>query len=256
MKKETFGPEEDRIERLLRILRSEPAAEDCQAYLDQLDDYITMQLAREDYLANFAGVAGHLDACVQCAQAYARLYELVAVEVAGQLPSPSSMPEPDLSFLQPAGSNQAQVRRLSEQLRRVVQQTAEKITLFLSADLLNMLQPAATAVPPTRTPADPERYQEILLQLQPAHIANLDLPFHLTAYRDAQQPHTCLIELIVTPPGRSWPELGGYHVRLQAAGSIWDAVTDAWGLAAFTGIDVASLPQLQIEITLHQATAD
>jgi hypothetical protein len=58
------------------------------------------------------------------------------------------------------------------------------------------------------------------------------------------------VEVIVEPPGRSWPDLEGTTVALIVAGERREAVTDAWGLAAFEGIPVARLSDMVLEITL------
>ena len=158
MKRGKSGTDEERVERLLSILQFNPTADDCQTCLNQLDDYISMQLAGEDYGGHFPEVANHLDACAQCAQAYARLYELAIADAANRLPQAPSMPDPDLGFLQADSSTQVQASRLSERLLQALQQTTEKLTLYLSVDLLDMLLPMTNAIPQMRSPANSERY--------------------------------------------------------------------------------------------------
>lgn len=92
-----LGNEETRLERLRRVLQT-PAAEACEACLRRLDDYIAAQLAGDAYLEQYPDVAVHLDACVECAGAYARLYELALAEASDALPAPASVPAPDLNF--------------------------------------------------------------------------------------------------------------------------------------------------------------
>jgi hypothetical protein len=244
--------------RLVRALRSGPDDAACQACLEQLDEYVAAQLAGEDYLARFPEVAVHLDACLDCAAAYARLYELELAEAANRLPQPDQLPGPDLGFLRqgataapsatthpaPAGDT-----GLAGQLRRALHRSGEKITLQLSAGLLSWLKPSPT-VALTRTPADTERYSEALLNLQPALVPDFDLPITLTAYRDAQHPERCLVEVVVEPAGQSWPDLGGISVTLAFAGERRQAITDAWGVASFEGVPIDDLAGMALEITL------
>jgi hypothetical protein len=244
--------------RLIRALRSKPDNKACQACLSQLDEYIAAQLAGEDYVARFAHVAVHLDACPDCAGAYARLYELERAEAANRLPQPDQLPDPDLGFLRhPAAETLSPTARqdllkpadLAEQLRNAIRRTAERLTLQLSANLLALLRPSPTALL-TRAPADTERYGEVLLSLEPAIVPDLDIPLTLTAYRDAHQPEMCLVEAIVEPADRSWPDLGGIRVTLLLAGEKREAITDAWGIASFEGVRINDLADMTVEVTL------
>ena len=73
---------------LVEAIRFTPAESACRACLDHLDGYIAAQLAGQDYIALLPAVAAHLDACPECATAYARLYELeVAAWVDCQSPA-------------------------------------------------------------------------------------------------------------------------------------------------------------------------
>jgi hypothetical protein len=244
--------------RLIRALRSKPDDEACQACLGQLDEYIAAQLAGEDYVARFANVAVHLDACPDCAGAYARLYELERAETVNGLPQPDQLPDPDLGFLRhPAEeplsptTRQASLKApdLAQQLRHAIRRPGERLTLQLSADLLALLRPSPTALL-TRAPADTERYGEILLSLEPAMVPDLDIPLTLTAYRDAHQPEMCLVEAVVEPAGRSWPDLSGIQVTLHLAGEKREAITDAWGVASFEGVRINDLAGMALEVTL------
>lgn len=244
----SLGTESERRERLREVLQSEPSKKACRTCLSQLDDYIAAQMAGEAYLERFADVAVHLDACLDCASAYARLYELEVVEANNRLPQPAQLPEPDLSFLQ---TSQAQAKQtdLAVRLREAIYCTIEKVRLQLSADLLPLLRPLPTT-PLTRTPVDSARYSEVLLHLEPAHAPDLDLPIALTAYRDAHQPETCLVEVVVEPPGQSWPNLGGKSVTVTVAGEKYTALTDVWGVASFANVRIDDLAQMTLEVTL------
>ncbi len=244
--------------RLIRALRSKPDDEACQACLSQLDEYIAAQLAGEDYAARFANVAAHLDACLDCAGAYARLYELELADATNRLPQPDQLPDPDLGFLRHAVAEpfSPTMRQdllkpadLAEQLQNAIRRTGERLTLQLSNDLLALLRPSPTALL-TRAPADTERYGEQLLNLEPAMVPDLDIPITVTAYRDAHQPEMCLVEAVVEPAGRSWPDLGGIRVTLLLAGEKRQATTDAWGVASFEGVRINKLAEMTFEVTL------
>lgn len=240
--KRSLGTEEDRKMRLLEVLRSRPDDDACRACLEQLDDYIAVQQRGDDYLNRFPVVAGHLDGCLECAAAYGRLYELALAEATGRLPQPQTIPAPDLDFLRPSPAT-----RLRQQLHDALQRAGETVRLQLSAALLAALRPSPAAAL-TRAPADSRRYSEQLLQLDPAQLPDSDLPLAMAAYRDNQQPDTCLIEVTAAPPGKSWPEVEGYRVTITTPTAVHRLDTDAWGLAAFTGILINELPQLIVEI--------
>lgn len=211
--------------------------------MKQLDDYIAAQIAGEDYLVRFTNVALHLDACLQCAEAYARLYELEIAETANRLPRPQQLPEPNLDFLQQGMSD------LSAQLKKALRQTADSVTLQLTTALLSLLLPSP-AIALTRAPDDSDRYGEILFKLEPEKAAGMELPVALTVYRDARQPELCLLEVVVEPPGLSWPDLEGRIVLLNVAGVTQEALTDAWGYVSFADIAMEDLSQTTMEVRL------
>jgi len=97
-----MGSEDERRRFLIQALQTETSDLACQNCLDHLDAYVVAQLAGEDYLAFYSNVALHLDLCSECADAYARVYELELAELEGSLPRPEQIPAPDLSFLQAA----------------------------------------------------------------------------------------------------------------------------------------------------------
>ena len=98
-------------------------------------------------------------------------------------------------------------------------------------------------------PPDNERYHKLLLQVDSIVAQDVSLPFVLTAYEDAHQPQCCLIEVVVTPPGESWPNLGGRSVTLDVNGATQVLLTDAWGGAAFPDIRVDDLAQISVEVS-------
>ncbi|MBE7557124.1 MAG: hypothetical protein HS126_39310 [Anaerolineales bacterium] len=280
-----------RHEQLRQILQMHPDNESCQNCLDQLDDYVASQLAGEDYLDSFPEIAIHLDACPDCAGAYARLYELVLADTAEQLPQPKAIPQPDLTFLQ-ANSLVARLKTASQlnwemlidlglkdslvaRLKTALQRTGNTLRLQFSAELLTLLQPPELLAT-TRTAADEERYSEVLARLDPAlfladmddegleHykkvlarldsalVPDLELPLKLTIYRDRQQPTRCLIEVVVEPAGKSWPNLAESIVTLHLGEAKRYAATDAWGVASFEDIPVDALEQMSLEVTLAE----
>lgn len=242
----------------MKVLRFEPDDVACQTCLSRLDEYVASQLVGEDYVTHFPDVAMHLDACPNCADAYARVYELTLAEAADRLPQPDHLPDPDLSFLLPGAMDSLspaalraglRFKALAERLQAAFSRTGDRLTLQLSTELVQLLQPSP-AVAQVRAPADAERYDKVLLTLEPDEALLPDLPVTLVAYRDAHRPELCLVEAVVEPPGRSWPELEGIVVALIVAGGRREAMTDAWGLAAFEGIHVAQLAELILEIEL------
>lgn len=245
-----FGSEEERLSNLLHILRGNVDEAACQECLTRLDNYIAAQLAGQDYLKQFPKIAVHLDACLDCADAYARLYELELAVKSNRLLQSNDLPKPALFFLEQGepkelNSEQANAKRLLTSLMNALQYTADAVTLFLSPDLLPLLRPLPAAAT-TRKPVDRERYHERLLQLNPADIPNLDIPFSLTAYRDTQHPTVCLVEVAVRLPGQSWPNLGGHPVALQVGDQEHTVTTDAWGIAAFPNILIGGLDTMKI----------
>jgi hypothetical protein len=229
----------------MAAIRFAPAEAACRACLDHLDDYIAAQLAGEDYATLLPAVAAHLDACSECATAYARLYELEVAEATGRLPQPARLPIPDLSFLQ-SGRLPGSQPSLADQLRAAVTHLGDRLRFQLSADLLPLLQPLPAVG--LRAPAGEGRYGEQLLSLDPDPALQASIPFQLAAYRDARRPELCLVEVTAAPPGRSWPDLVGITARLAWPDAEQQAITDAWGLASFEGIPADSLDQLVIEI--------
>jgi len=209
-------------------------------YTDQLHDYIAAQLAGAPYRAQFPAIALHLDGCVECAELYDRLYLAALAEQQAQLAAPAVLPEPDLTFLQPAA-----LPTLLAQVQSAFQRIGARITLQLTPDLLPALRPAlATAA--LRAPTDEARYHDVLLEL-----TGDEWPLTLRAYRDAQQPDTCLVEVQLTLPDRAWPNLGDLAVTLHRQDKQRTLLTDAWGLAVFEEVAVAELAELQVEVVLE-----
>lgn len=233
-----------RSTRLAQTLTYQPDEASHRQTLARLNDYIAAQLAGEAYSAQFPEVALHLDACVECVEAYNLLYELALAEATHTLPSPVRQPEPDLSFL----ASGAQPSRV-EQVRRALQRVGERIRFQLTPQLLPVLRPAL-AVVTVRSPADEGRYREILLRLEPDETLIDEWPVTLAAWRDTQKPDYCLIEVMVEPPDRAWPELAGIEVTLTWLEGMRSAPTDAWGLVSFADVPILALTSCRIEVHL------
>ncbi len=241
---------------LIQALRYEPDDATCQSCLSQLDEYISAQLAGHDYTAQFPEVALHLDACVDCADTYARLYELHLAEATQQLPQPDQVPAPDLSFLLPEASGplspaalQARIKAelLAERLRAAVERVANKISLQFSPDLLPLLQPAPS-FSAVRGPAESDRYAEQLFSLEPEAVPQVDLPIQLHVYRDAQQPDMGLVEITVEAEDEDWLAAEAQTVVLMIAGERRETITDPWGVAVFEDVPLDKLAEMRIEV--------
>jgi hypothetical protein len=242
-----WGSEKTRQAWLAKAVQFQPDAETCQACLEHLDEYIAAQLAGERYVERYPEIALHLDACLECASAYARLYE---IEVAAEegLPQPKYIPAPDLSFLSTHNTSPDPISNWIDRLRSSIQRTGDQLVFQLSSELLSWLRPLPVLA--TTRSAGSEQYGEVLLALEPDEELQAEIPFRLNVCRDAYQPDHCLVEVTVAPVGRSWPELGDIPVSLTVGGQVHQAMTDAWGLACFEAIAIRDLDQMRVEITL------
>jgi len=233
-------------ERMRAALRDKTDEAACDTCLPRLEEYVAAQLNGRNYLSLFPEIARHLDGCLQCAAAYARLYRLELAAAATTLPQLKQPRLPDLAFLQPASGPQP---ALPELLRAAITQLKNGVRLQLSADLLPRLQPLP-ALSPTRTPTDDERYAEQLYALDSSEILGSDGLLRLAVYRDGEQPQNCLVEVAVTPPGRAWPLLAGILVVLELPDLRREQRTNPWGVAAFAQVPVAELDKLLVEVQI------
>lgn len=232
-----LGDAKARRDRLIEAIETQPNETACENCLAQLADYVTAQLDGQDYTTLYPAVALHLDACLSCSGAYARTYDTEWAARLNALPTLARTPEPDLSFL---GAESP-----ADRLRAAVRRVGGRLTLRLTPDLLPMLRPAPS-VAALRAPQDTRRYSETLLTLDPTP----ELPIGLAAYRDAQRPDVCLVEVTVEPPDRAWPDLGGIEVGLATRDTEQVGVTDDWGLASFEGVPVDELTELTVSVAL------
>ena len=75
---------------------SDSACETCRSLLPAL---VEAELAGESLSDRFPDVWRHLTVCDVCSALYADLLEISMLEEAGELPTPATVPAPDLSFL-------------------------------------------------------------------------------------------------------------------------------------------------------------
>lgn len=206
---------------------------------DMLQTYVDAQLAGLPYQTEYPTIAQHLDACVACAEAYGHLYELALAEQEQRLLVPEALPTPDLAFLQ-----SVQQPTWLDQIRAAVTLVGQQLTLQLTPELLPGLQPGL-AGGALRAPDDEARFREQLIDLD-----DEALPLTLAAYRDAQQPTHCILEVTIAPPDRTWPDLADIAVTITVSDETRMARTDAWGLAVFTNVLVEQLAHLQVHADL------
>ncbi len=232
------------IQQLHKILQTELTTDACHYFLDQISDYIAYQFVCEDYASTFAETAVHLDSCPNCSAAYERLYELEYAAVHESLPQLTSLPAPDISFLNTAVVTTN--KRLAK-IKSAVQEVGDKFVVALTEEIVGLLRPLPNATPVLRS-SSAERYAEIFFQLDPTDLPQSDLPFTITAFRDAQMTDNCLVEVRVQPPEQSWPTLSGKKVNLKMSTQTIAGTTDAWGLAVFNDVRITNLATATIEI--------
>ncbi|MFZ0543947.1 MAG: hypothetical protein WAM60_00820 [Candidatus Promineifilaceae bacterium] len=233
-------------ERLRNAIQNTTEDAACDACLSQLQEYVEAQLNGRNTLTLFPHIASHLDGCLQCAAAYARLYRLEMDAASGDLPELERPRQPDLSFLPSSPDPQPTLR---QRLQAAFTQLQDGLRLQLTADLLpSLLPPPSLAV--TRAAAEDERYAEQLYTLDSSDILADDIPVKLSIYRDAESLQNCLVEVTVTPVGRTWPQLADILVVLELPGLHLEQRTNHWGAAAFDQIPTAELGNLVIEVHL------
>lgn len=229
----------DKDNRMRALARSILQAQDpkaCTLCLDTLEQYITLQLDGEDYQKQLPDVAEHLDGCIECSQSYAILYTQLSVEKAQAMPQPSTIPDPDLSFLQTAPNT-------LDTMREAIRQIGNRFQLSFSQALLELFQ----------TPAQPSlAFRDI--ENTPLFALELPTPSEqverlaISIYPDDERDAYVLVQVSVSLPNRIWPNLGGITVQLNAAGDLHQETTDQWGEASFESIPRSALPDLRLEI--------
>lgn len=244
----SLGTSKERRAKLTQVLQSIHRDEDCDACVSSLDKYVAAQIEGKDYLELFPDVALHLDSCVNCSEIYSRLYELEVAEKEGVIPEPQSIPRPDLAFL--AQKHMASpTDKLSELLDQLLRRGKEFISIQLSSQLISLLKPSATQIA-MRSKDVGERYSEVIFEFKSDRLPELNIPFSVTAYRDAQQEEFCLVEVKINFPGRDWPNLGGRTVQLIVGETKREMLTDPGGVASFEEVPISDLEKVKVEVKL------
>jgi hypothetical protein len=81
------GMEEKFPRWMKRIRDTQPDEIDCSACLDQVSQYVDLELAGSDAAGNLPLVKQHLEQCGVCFEEYQALRELARLELDGSLPS-------------------------------------------------------------------------------------------------------------------------------------------------------------------------
>ncbi len=221
--------------RLAQIIVASHDDTACTACLDQLEAYVSAQLAGENYLALFPAVAQHLDSCVLCAESYALLYEARLAESSAALPAVAAAAQPVRSA----------AMGLQELLRQVVDRTGTGLRLRLTQALLDAL-PAAQLPAPALRNGTPSSTPSIDLALDDPEAAVTRL--HLRVHPAKDTPERCTVRVQADVHGRTWPDLADVLVLLRYDGTQRQSLTDPWGEAVFDDVPTAALPNLQLEI--------
>lgn len=247
----------DPARRLAQVLLVSSDEQGCRQCLDALEDYVTAQLAGEDYTAQMPTVARHLDACVACAEAYALLFEARLAEA--DQPEPARIPAPDVSFLEPDATapltpDQLRVRRAAASLRASLERAVERVGSLLRLRFSQGLLDTLAAAPPAAGPA--LAFREGSPQGVPLLDLVLDTPdpsverLHLAAYAHQPDAGRCTLRVRVALPGRDWPDLAGITVLVRFGETQHRVTTDSWGEALIDDVPVAALPDLQVALDL------
>ncbi len=224
----------------------------CTACLDELEDYITDQLASADYHARWPWSRSTWTAASTAPKSYALLYQVRLAE--HSLPQPARIPAVDLSFLQagavgPLAPADLRANRQARRLQRVLGAAAStrsgaRLRLTLSQALLDLLamRPAGPAL--AFRSAEEQALLELALDEPNAEVARLQL----SAYATPAPSEHCTVRIQLALHDREWPDLAGVRVALLTQDEHRQTTTDAWGEATFADVPLAALPILQIEI--------
>ncbi|MEM8535356.1 MAG: hypothetical protein AAGF95_31265 [Chloroflexota bacterium] len=229
------------IQQLVQVLTTAIDEQNCQIYLDTLEDYISLQLAGEDYQTQLPAVAMHLDSCVSCAEAYALLYEARVAET----PQPVSIPTPDLSFL-PTTSADSAGTSLQELLQGSLERVGTTLRFLFSQQLLDTLTNTPSAEPTLafREQTEPPSLIDLVVEKPSRGVASIQI----TAYANTQDVTMCTLRVQVALTGRDWPDLADVSVRVLIDNEQHQTKTDPWGEALFEQIPIDRLPHLQVEV--------
>lgn len=232
-----------RLARFLQALLPLEVAID-EAMVSRLHRYISRQLDGEPYRSHDPDLALLLDRDPDLAEAYAVLYELEEAARTDGLASSPQIPSPDLSFLT-AGTLSAVVGDSLGWLER----RGRTIVVRFSQALLETMQPPPAAVGLRQGVGG--RYGERLATIDGLALAEPQ-PFTINVYADREQRDVVLLEVELSPPGRSWPNLDGLTVTLRAGEIEQTILTDPWGMAVFEDFPRSELPNVAVTIKLSE----
>jgi len=197
----------------------------CTACLDELEEYVSAQLRGEPYQARFPQLAAHLDSCVDCAEAYAALYEVLQPQAA--LATPQRIPAPDLSFLDPKRATNR--KPILVQLARAIREAL------------------AAPSPPTLAYRDAEETVIFSLAIEGL---NAEIERVQVAAYPAENAEHCLVQVQVELRDRAWPDLADIALRLSWPDGASEASTDSWGSAVFAAVPRTYLAELSLTVSL------
>jgi hypothetical protein len=227
-----------RLQQLLAAMRAgAEEALSCEACQEALPGYLEATGAGQPEDAAWALVSRHLRSCPVCTEVADELRALANLAGAGDA-AQNTLPQPDLSFLQPRGVAAPGVIRQLDQFGRLV--------LAFSADVLHALlaqgpRPALQGA----TKAGIRRLWEVTLPDDAP-----DLEVVVAAETPHDDPSRARLTVQVVIPSRGgWPNLEGTLVTLAASGSPpRTEVTDAFGIAVFDAVDVRARAGLEITV--------
>jgi len=250
--KPSLGTRAERRSKLTRVLQSTHTDEDCDTCISNLDNYIAAQLAGDDYLTLLPDVALHLDSCINCSKIYSRLYELEVAEMEDAIREPQSIPLPDLAFLSQKEAASA-IDKITQLLDRSLRRGGEIISVQLSNMLLSLLSTIPISTQREAVAHSEARYSEVVLEISPDRFPALNLPFSLTAFRDAYQPDLCLVEVKIYISGLHGPELGGKKVSLNIDETIRQVFTNPGGVASFEEVPISDLEKMEVSVNIQHS---
>lgn len=241
-----------RARRLAELLVEQPDEAAHTACLDDLEAYVTLQLAGGDYATRFPHVARHLDQCVGCAESYAMLYEALAFGFVHA--EPPVIPAPNLAFLEPNASGPLVPEHLRQRrattslhqlIERAVMQARHTLRVRFSEPLLAALRPAGPILALRGT--DPNAIFSLSLDAPTNGVERLEISAYATDI-----PDQCDLRVQVALTGREWPDLEGIPVTISIGEQQRQMLTDAWGEVQLPGVLRADLSQLEIEVSRYE----
>lgn len=224
------------MERLLRVLQSE--SEDrltCGQCREQLPAFLLALEQGGGTDAAWADVQSHIELCLACGELYADLLSLAEPDAAAMAAAATS-PRPAFSFANRKSLVTIQLRSLTEAV------------ISFGEGIMAEVQRAFTApsLAPLRSDArsDGGKFEEKIAAPQLENLFDATVTI-----RRAEDADLCTIVVTVLPPGKGWPHGGGTLVTLSGGPpSHRPQETDPFGVASFSNVAIAELPQLSIVV--------